>query len=296
MLVEDKAAFIEQFEVRRQDRRAEKRRRRRMQAEIAALRAEADARLAAEALRKMEEELATLHASAPNGPGRRLLAVRRERLLEHWIATVRGRLRAKQGEAMATRKLLRRLDQSGKREAPPPGARVFRLHSAHHHLECSERRFARLASSQAELPVLVERTHGRSWWWYRERFWWDEDGLEAHEVRVFVLDADLSSRQRAESSRQTLTTLLDIDPAVVDPAELSPIVRFAVWCRDGGRCVDCRTTDDVGWDEILPPENGGSRTAANVELRCGDCRDRRELNQVRTRVSRAQVDATSQVL
>ena len=296
MLVEDRAAFIEQFEVRRQDRRAERRRRRRMQAEIATLRAEADARLAADALRKMEEELATLRASVPNGTGRKFLAVRRKRLLEHWIATVRGRLRAKQGEAIATRKLLRRLDQSGKREAPPLGARVFRLHSAHHHLECSERRFARLASSQAELPVLVERKDGRSWWWYRERFWWDDDGLDAHDVKVFVLDAELSSRQRAEMRRERLTTLFEEEPIVVDPAELSPIVRFAVWCRDGGRCVDCRTTDNVGWDEILPPENGGSRTAANVELRCSDCRDRRERNQARARVNRAQVDATTQLL
>ena len=291
MLVEDRSAFIEQLEVRRRDRRAEKRRRRRTHAEIEALRAEAEARLAAEALRKMEEELAVLAASAPDGPGRRLLVARRRRVLEHRIATVRGRLRAKQSEATATRELLRRLDQSGKRETPPPGAKVFRLHSAQHHLECSERRFARLASSQADLPVLVERKNGRSWWWYRERFWWDDDGLDAHDVRMFVLDADLSSRQRAEAIREARATLLDEEPALVDTAEPSPIIRFAVWCRDRGRCVDCGTTDEVRWDEILPPENGGSRTAANVELRCRTCHERRALNEVRARVSRARVGA-----
>ena len=293
MLVEDRSAFIEQLEVRRRDRRAEKRRRRRTHAEIEALRAEAEARLAAEALRKMEEELALLVTSAPAGAGRRILAARRRRLLEHRIATVRGRLRVKQGEARATRKLLRRLDESGKREAPPPGAKVFRLHSAQHHLECSERRFARLASSQLDLPVLVERKDGRSWWWYRERFWWDDDGLAAHEVKVFVLDADLSSRQRAEALRGARATLLDEEPAVVDPAGLSPLIRFAVWCRDGGRCVDCGTADDVRWNEILAPENGGSRAAANFELRCGGCFERRAHNEVRARVSRARVGAAS---
>ena len=291
MLVEDRSAFIEQLEVRRLDRRAEKRRRKRVHAEIEALRAEAEARLAADALRKMEEELAALATSAPAGPGRRLLVASRRRQLEHRIATVRGRLRAKQSEATATRELLRRLDRSGKREAAPPGAKVFRLHSAQHHLECSERRFARLASSQADLPVLVERKDGRSWWWYRERFWWDDDGLDAHDVKVFVLDADLSSRQRAEALRETRATLLGEEPVEVDDSELSPIVRFAVWCRDRGRCVDCGIADDVGYDEILPPENGGSRTAANVELRCGTCHECRAANERRARVGRARVGA-----
>ena len=296
MLVEDRSAFIEQLEVRRHDRRADKRRRRRVQAEIEALRAEAEASVAAEALRKMEDELAELFASAPSGPGRRLLAARRRLLLERRIATMRAHLAARRNDVLGARELLLRLDQSGKREVPPPGAKVFRLHSAQHHLECSERRFARLASSQADLPVLVERKDGRSWWWYRERFWWDDDGLDAHDVKVFVLDADLSSRQRAEALAEARAAVLGDRPSPVDTSELSSLVRFAVWCRDRGRCVDCGTAEDVGYVEILPRENGGSRTAANVELRCDGCRDRRELNQVRARVSRAQVDATSHLL
>lgn len=293
MLVEDRSAFIEQFEFRREDRRAEKRRRRRVQAEIEALRAQAEARVAAEALRKMEEELAALSASPAAGPGRRLLAARRRLSLEHHIATVRARLGAKQAEVMATRERLRGHDDSGKRDGPPRGTKVFRLHSSQHHLECSERRFARLASSQADLPVLVERRDGRSWWWYRDRFWWDDDGLDAHDVKVFVLDADLSRRQRAEAIAEARAVVLGDERPEVESSELSPLVRFAVWCRDRGRCVDCGIADEVGYDEILAPENGGLRTAGNVELRCGDCRDRRTSNQERARVSRAQIDAVA---
>jgi len=296
MLVEDRSAFIEQFEVRRQDRRAEKRRRRRVHAEIEALRAQAEARIAAEALRKMEDELAALSAAPVTGPGRRLLAARRRLSLEHQIATVRGRLGAKQAEVTATRERLRGHDEDGRREVPPQGTKVFRLHSSQHHLECSERRFGRLASSQADLPVLVARKDGRSWWWYHDRFWWDDEGLDPRDVRVFVLDADLSSREHAEALAEARATVCGEEPREAEAPEMSPLIRFAVWCRDRGRCVDCGTADDVRFDEILPPEDGGSRSAANVELRCGGCGDRRELNQVRARVSRAQVDATSQLL
>jgi hypothetical protein len=290
MLVEDRTAFIEQLEVQRPDRRAEKHRRRRAHAEIEALRAEWEARVAVDAVRKMEQELASL--PEPASPGRRLLAARRRRSLEHRIESTRARARAKQDESMAARERLRQLDRDRSHELSVPGAKVFRLHSAEHHLECSERRFERLASSQAELPVLVGKREGRSWWWYADRFWWDDDGLPAQDVRVIVLDSDLHAKRRAQELAEARATLLGEDRPVDADAHVSLVVRFAVWCRDRGRCVDCRTTENIRFDEILPPEVGRSRTRANVELRCDACRERRAFNQSRARVSRAQVAAS----
>jgi hypothetical protein len=291
MLVEDTTAFIEQLEVQRQDRRAEKRRRRRAQAEVAVLRAEWEARVALEAVRKMEDELAQLPEPART-PRRRLLDARRRRALEHRIESMRRRARAKQDESLAARERLRQLDGRGRGERPAPGAKVFRLHSAQHHLECSERRFARIASSQSELPVLVGKTEGRSWWWYADRFWWDDDGLPARDVRIIVLDGDLRARQRAQDLADARAALLAEERPVGGDASVSPLVRFAVWCRDRGRCVDCGSPENLRFDEIVPPTAGGGKTSANVELRCDACRERRALNQSRARVSRAQVAAS----
>jgi hypothetical protein len=293
MLVEDTTAFIEQLEVRRLDKRAEKHRRRRAHAEVALLRTQCEARVAAEALRSMEDELASLPEPGAASPGRRLLRARRRRSLVHEIETLRSRVRTKHNETLAARERLRRLDENGVHTTPPRGSRVFRLHSADHHLECSERRFARLATSQAELPVLVERREGRSWWWYLDRFWWGDDGLAAREVRIFVLDADLGRKQRAEAMAQARTRVLgEAHQRRVDEA-VSQVVRFTVWCRDRGRCVDCGTAEHLRFDEILPLANGASNTAANVELRCDGCCARRAHNQMRARVGRAQVDAAS---
>lgn len=290
MLVEDTAAFIEQLEVERRDRRVEKRRRRRAQVEIEALRAEWEARVAAEALRKMEEELTRLDGSASAGR-RQLFGARRRRVLERRIESVRRRLRSKRDEVMLARERLRRADEQERREIPTPGAKLFRLHSARHHLECSERRFTRLATSQSDLPVLVARHDGRTWWWYRDRFWWDDEGLDASAVKVCVLDGDLSRRQRAEALAEARAAMLGEQPPPADAPGLSQIVRFAVWCRDRGRCVDCGSADDLGFDEILPPASRGSKAAANVELRCVACHERRVHNEERARVGRAQVDA-----
>ena len=94
MLVEDTTAFVEQLEVQRDDRRAEKRLRRRRQSEVEVLRAEWERRLAAQALQKLEEELTSLEEPAGSSPGRRLLVARRRRVLERRIGSMRARVSA----------------------------------------------------------------------------------------------------------------------------------------------------------------------------------------------------------
>jgi 5-methylcytosine-specific restriction endonuclease McrA len=54
----------------------------------------------------------------------------------------------------------------------------------------------------------------------------------------------------------------------------SPIpeaVRHEVWRRDGGRCVDCGSREDLHFDHIVPWSRGGANTARNLELRCERC-------------------------
>ena len=139
------------------------------------------------------------------------------------------------------------------------GARMYRLHSAQHHLDCSERRFARLATSQLELPVLVTTRDGRRWWWYRDRFWWDDERLSARDIEALVLGADLETKKRAAELARARAAVLGEELAPAPEESLSPIVRFAVWCRDRGRCVDCRTSESLVYDQIVPFSKGGSR-------------------------------------
>jgi hypothetical protein len=57
--------------------------------------------------------------------------------------------------------------------------------------------------------------------------------------------------------------------------------------------VDCRSTENLEYEQIVPFSKGGLRWIANVELRCAACRDRRTLNTVRTEVSRARIESTA---
>jgi len=286
MLVEDTAAFIEQLEVREAHRRAKRRTRRLTRARLDVMRGEVEARIAGDALWRLASQLALV---------RELGDAKGERALIRDIEMVRGRLRVAREKLQECRVRLERAERDARLDdGEVRKARMFRLHSARHHLECSERRFARLASSQVERPVLVASREGRRWWWYRDRFWWDDEGLSATEVATLVLRTDLQRQQQADDLARVRASVLGHEPPPLREAEeVSPIVRFAVWCRDRGRCVDCRATEDLEYQQIVPFSKGGLRWIANVELRCAVCRDRRMLNTIRTEVSRARIESTA---
>ena len=294
MLVEDTSAFIEQLEVAEADRRVAKLRRRVTQARLEVLEVEWEVGLAVEALGNMERALAEIDL-ATGGIARELPRDRRARSLEREIAVTRKRLEGKRAELDVKRDRLLRLQQrAAEVDASRQAAKLFRLHSSQHHLECSERRFARLARSQSELPILVTRQDGRRWWWFRDRFWWDDQGLASADVRTIVLEADLDRKQRADTLAKARAAILggeQVSTAPLPPA--TQVVRFAVWCRNKGRCVDCGASERVTFDRILPLDEGGSDAASNIELRCAPCKERRAANEARARVTRAQFAAAS---
>ena len=137
------------------------------------------------------------------------------------------------------------------------------------------------------------RQDGRRWWWFLDRFWWDDKGLSSEDVRTIVLEADLDRRQRAEALAKARAAILGEHVAAAPLPPAAQVVRFAVWCRNKGRCVDCGTSERVAFDRILPFDEGGSDAPPNIELRCEPCKERRVANEARARVARAQVAAAT---
>lgn len=52
---------------------------------------------------------------------------------------------------------------------------------------------------------------------------------------------------------------------------ISASVKNIVWTRDGGQCVECRATDYLEYDHIIPFSKGGSSSEKNVQLLCRRC-------------------------
>jgi 5-methylcytosine-specific restriction endonuclease McrA len=59
-------------------------------------------------------------------------------------------------------------------------------------------------------------------------------------------------------------------------SRIDPETRRLVWKRDGGRCCHCGAHGNLQFDHIVPRSLGGSGIAANVELLCGNCNNRKK--------------------
>ena len=56
---------------------------------------------------------------------------------------------------------------------------------------------------------------------------------------------------------------------------IPPALRAAVYERDGYRCVDCGTGEDLSCDHVIPESLGGPTTLANLVTRCVPCNRRK---------------------
>ena len=79
---------------------------------------------------------------------------------------------------------------------------------------------------------------------------------------VFKFRLELDVKPVAAPARERL---IDLEPTRVIPTA----VKLAVWKRDGGRCVQCGSSDNLHFDHVIPYSRGGSSLRAeNIQLLC----------------------------
>ena len=129
-----------------------------------------------------------------------------------------------------------------------------------------------LSGAEPHRPVPVAQTGGRTWWWFEGDFYWESGRYRERDVLALIRD-----RQRRETQRlDRAHLLLNVDEgrAVKPRGRREPIpreVRFAIYQRDGGKCVECGSTFDLQYDHIIPVALGGATSEQNLQLLCGGC-------------------------
>ena len=121
---------------------------------------------------------------------------------------------------------------------------------------------------QRRRPVAVMQAEGRRWWWFRDRFYWEDDALAAGDVMALVAERERRTQRRLERAHAAMRQEL------ADAPRRSPIprdVRLAVWQRDGGRCVECGDDFELQYDHVIPFSLGGAATVENLQLLCAGC-------------------------
>ena len=124
---------------------------------------------------------------------------------------------------------------------------------------------------QKDKPVLImsDRSRQRTWWMFRDEFYWEDDGYDATAVKALIRERQTQRDRRVRRA----VALMEQTEVIAEPAR-QPIpddVRAFVWSRDGGRCVRCGSQERLEFDHVIPIALGGSNTARNLQVLCEAC-------------------------
>jgi hypothetical protein len=138
--------------------------------------------------------------------------------------------------------------------------------------------------------------HWDCWWWFGDIAWLIpgeiRDPAQVWQLIRRWLDLQAAERQRQEedaliaeaearaAERRRLERLswakatLEADSGGRRRAAIPRDVRYAVFERDGGSCVECESRFDLQYDHVIPLALGGANTLENLQLLCAPCNQR----------------------
>lgn len=61
-------------------------------------------------------------------------------------------------------------------------------------------------------------------------------------------------------------------------------VKVAVAARDGGKCRQCGSAQELHFDHVIPWSRGGANTISNLQLLCGPCNRRKGADDIPARI------------
>jgi hypothetical protein len=133
--------------------------------------------------------------------------------------------------------------------------------------------FEAMCNGQQRVPVAVGQVGERTFWWFQNRFYWDNDGLAQQEVYALLVTRQQRERQRIQMAQATVA--IGAAPRPASRATIPDDVKQFVFARDGGRCRQCGATNDLQFDHVISVALGGGSTADNLQLLCGPCNRRK---------------------
>ena len=126
---------------------------------------------------------------------------------------------------------------------------------------------------QLSQPVLVLSTQDRNLWQFQNRFYWDSDYLDVSAIYALLVTRAQRDRQRVERA-QAMVAMGTMPHQAVRGA-IPDDVKQLVFQRDGGRCRQCGSQQELQFDHVIPVVMGGASTAENLQVLCGPCNRRK---------------------
>jgi hypothetical protein len=90
------------------------------------------------------------------------------------------------------------------------------------------------------------------------------------ELAIYDADHDLVERGDGVVT-YTISQKEEVEAPKKRSRKISQKVKDLVWNRDGGKCVECGSNENLEFDHIIPHSKGGANTYRNIQLLCEPC-------------------------
>jgi len=110
------------------------------------------------------------------------------------------------------------------------------------------------------------------YWMFNDRFYRADTNETFEDVDAYAKVHQSREDANRESIRARAAAL---DHTGNSRSPIPREIRYAVWERDGGKCVECSSGFDLQYDHIIPVVMGGATSLENLQLLCGDCNRRK---------------------
>jgi hypothetical protein len=138
------------------------------------------------------------------------------------------------------------------------------------HSDWLQRELDALLVEASSYPTRFVENGEKALWGYKEKWYWDNEGLNADEIYAVLTARDVRAKKsidRAKSIAGMATA-----PALENRrGHLSAELRQLVWMRDGGACTQCGANIELQFDHIIPVAMGGATNEENLQILCGTC-------------------------
>ena len=129
---------------------------------------------------------------------------------------------------------------------------------------------AELIEQQNATPVHLGVVNATQYWMYQTQFWYSTSP-DLTPKDVFALIEAGRHRDNRQLERAKAVVFQEFQDPAPSRKAISDAVKAEVWKRDGGRCVECGSKEQLNFDHVIPVALGGSNESANLQVLCSTC-------------------------
>jgi 5-methylcytosine-specific restriction endonuclease McrA len=133
--------------------------------------------------------------------------------------------------------------------------------------------FQTMAAEENRAPVALGRVGERTYWWFQQRFYSDNDSLSQSAVYALLITRQQREQQKIAIAQATVA--VGGTPQPSSRGSIPDDVKQYIWARDGGHCRSCGSGVELQFDHVIPIALGGSSAADNLQVLCGPCNRRK---------------------